>query len=94
MKGLGLKAKLKSLKTRSMAKPILVIAFPIQVEIEEMFAAVTPIDRRLEDYHVLAYRASNVSDLNFKVLNPGEASDLDIDALKKEIEEKIFNQTI
>lgn len=74
-----------------MAKPILIIAFPIQVELEEMFAAVTPIDRRLEDYHVIAYRASNIVDLNFKVLNPGEASDLDVESLKKEIEEKIFN---
>jgi hypothetical protein len=75
-----------------MAKPILVVGFPLQVELEEMSNAITPIDRRLTDYHVIAYRATNIDDLSLKVLNPGEVSDLDIETLKKEIEEKIFNQ--
>lgn len=75
-----------------MAKPILVVAFPIQVELEEMSSAIIPMERRLADYHVIAYRASNISDLSLKVLNLGEVSDLDMEALKKEIEEKIFNQ--
>jgi len=92
MKGSKLKERSKNLKTHKMAKPILVVAFPLQVELEEMSAAITPIDRRLSDYHVIAYRASNVTDLNFKVLNPAESTDLDIVALKKEIKEKIFKQ--
>ena len=91
MKGLRLRAKLKKLKIHSVAKPILVIAFPIDVSLEDMSMTVFPIDQRLNDYHVIAYRASNITDLNLKVLDPIKASDLDIENLKKEIEEKIFN---
>jgi hypothetical protein len=75
-----------------MAKPILVVAFPVQVELDEISAVIIPLERRLTDYHVIAYRASDITELNLKVLNPGESSDLDIEALKKQIKEKIFKQ--
>jgi hypothetical protein len=75
-----------------MAKPILVVAFPISVEIEDMSKAIMPIDQRLRDYHVIAYKATNVNDLDFKVLNAENSDDLNIEELKKEINEKIFKQ--
>jgi hypothetical protein len=74
-----------------MAKPILVIAFPMEVSLEDMSTVVVPLDQRLNDYHVIAYRASNITELNLKVLDPIKVSDLDIEKLKKEINEKIFN---
>jgi hypothetical protein len=75
-----------------MAKPVIIIAFPIDVEYSEMEKAVLPIQGRLIDYHVIAYRATNVKDLDFKVFNADNANDLDIVALKKEIKEKTFNK--
>jgi len=86
------KGRSKNLKTHKMAKPILVVAFPVQVELDEISAVIIPLERRLTDYHVIAYRASDITELNLKVLNPGESSDLDIEALKKQIKEKIFKQ--
>lgn len=74
-----------------MAKPVLIISFPIQVELDDMSQAVLPIQNRLTDYHIIAYRSSNISDLEFKVLNAEKADDLDIEALKEEVKNQVFN---
>jgi hypothetical protein len=75
-----------------MAKPILVISIPYSVQnTEHIIESIEQIAKKLHDYHVLPYRASEIEELGFKVLNPGEAEDIDINALREELLNKIKN---
>lgn len=73
-----------------MAKPLLIIAFPSDSLItESVNHHLTQIEKKLDDYHVIAYMASNITELKLEVLNAESADDLDIEKLKDEINSKI-----
>ena len=74
-----------------MAKPILVIALPEEAitELHSINDSISQIEKKLTDYHVIAYRASDIEKLTLSVLNADTADDLDIEKLKEEINFKI-----
>lgn len=73
-----------------MAKPILVIAIPYDsLSNELMQDRLIQLEKKLNDYHILAYRAGNITELTLEVLNADKANDLDIEKLKHEINSKI-----
>jgi hypothetical protein len=72
------------------AKPILVIAIPYDsLSNELMQDRLIQLEKKLNDYHILAYRAGNITELTLEVLNADKANDLDIEKLKHEINSKI-----
>ena len=74
-----------------MAKPILIIAIPYNsISPSDLNEHIRHIEKKISDYHVIAYRASDITELNFKVLNADEADDLDLEKLKEEINSKII----
>ena len=75
-----------------MAKPILVVAIPEEAitQIQSINDSISQIEKKLTDYHVLAYRASDIEKLTLSVLNADNANDLDIEKLKNEINSKII----
>jgi hypothetical protein len=75
-----------------MAKPIFVIAYPINSNLsnESLYDITKGIEIKLHDYHVIAYTASNIEEVEMKTLNADSANDIDIIELKKEIENQIF----
>lgn len=74
-----------------MAKPILVISLPEEAitELHSINDSISQIEKKLTDYHVIAYRASDIERLTLSVLNADTADDLDIEKLKEEINFKI-----
>ena len=74
-----------------MAKPILVIALPEDsiTQLQPITESIAQLEKKLTDYHVIAYRASDIEKLTLNVLNADEADDLDIEKLKEEINFKI-----
>jgi hypothetical protein len=74
-----------------MAKPILVVAFPEDVitQLQPINKSIEQLENKLTDYHVIAYRSSDIEKLTLTVLNADAADDLDIEKLKEEINFKI-----
>ena len=74
-----------------MAKPILVIAIPYEAFSNDLrLDYLSQLEKKLSDYHILAYRASEIIELKLEVLNADKADDLDIEKLKQEINFKII----
>jgi|694.fasta_scaffold51179_5 hypothetical protein len=75
-----------------MAKPILVVAIPEEAitQIQSINDSISQIEKKLTDYHVLAYQSSDIEKLTLSVLNADKADDLDIEKLKNEINSKII----
>ena len=74
-----------------MAKPILVVALPEDsiTQLLPITESIAQIEKKLTDYHVIAYRASDIEKLTLSVLNADTADDLDIEKLKEELNFKI-----
>lgn len=74
-----------------MAKPILVVAFPENsiTQLQPINKSIAQLEDKLTDYHVIAYRSSDIEKLTLTVLNADTADDLDIEKLKEEINFKI-----
>jgi hypothetical protein len=74
-----------------MAKPILVVAFPKDAitQLQPINKSIEQLENKLTDYHVIAYRSSDIEKLTLTVLNADDADDLDIEKLKEEINFKI-----
>jgi hypothetical protein len=74
-----------------MAKPILIIAIPYDAILKpNLDEHLRQLEKKLSDYHMIAYKANDILELQFKVLNADSADDLDIEQLKKEINSKII----
>ena len=78
-----------------MAKPIFVIAYPQNINLErsQLDSLTKSLEKKLSDYHVLAYIASNIEEVQMKTLNADSSDDLDIIELKNEIDSKLFKIT-
>lgn len=73
-----------------MAKPILVVAIPYESISNNLIEDhLNQLEKKLSDYHIIAYRASEITELKLEVLNADKADDLDIEKLKHEINSKI-----
>ena len=74
-----------------MAKPILIIAVPYDAKLKsDLDHQLYQLEKKISDYHIIAYRANNILELQFTVLNADNANELDIEELKKEINSKII----
>lgn len=74
-----------------MAKPILVVAIPYKLCSNNLIEDdLLKIEKKLSDYHIIAYRANNIKELKLEVLNADKENELDIEKLKHEINSKII----
>lgn len=73
-----------------MAKPIFIVGFPPAADPESIGQVYKDLDYKLgEEYHVLTYRAQNLTDIEFKVLNVTDAEDAQIAYLITKTREEI-----
>ena len=73
-----------------MAKPIFIVGFPAAATAESLQQVYLELDRKLgEEYHVLTYRAQNIDDIKFEVLNAIDATDIEISELIAKTREDI-----
>ena len=73
-----------------MAKPIFIVGFPAAADAQSVHQVYADLDRKLgEDYHVLTYRAQNLEDVTFNVLNALNATDVELSELIAKTREDI-----
>jgi hypothetical protein len=73
-----------------MAKPIFIVGFPAAADAQAIHQVYSDLDAKLGDeYHVLTYRAQNIDDVKFEVLNAINATDIEISELIAKTREDI-----
>ena len=70
-----------------MAKPIFTVALPLSIESSQAHELSSSLTRMLNDeYHILVYKASNVTDITFNVFNAINAEDIDLEQIKRDLD--------
>jgi len=65
-----------------MAKPIFIIAFPINADSSQVLSVQSELSIKLgDDYHVLTYKSPDTQTIEFEVLNAVNAEDIEISDL-------------
>ena len=72
-----------------MAKPIFIFKLPYSMSVEQSSKIAEGLTTKLDDYHVLCFRESGLSEVKYEVLNAIDVDDeqlsLIINDIKKEI---------
>lgn len=68
----------------SQAKPIFIIGFPVSSENDRIETIAKGLEIKLNnEYHIITYKASDISSITFNVLNAVNATNIEIEDLIK-----------
>jgi transcription initiation factor IIF auxiliary subunit len=68
------------------AKPILIVRHSIETDFDSLDDAIKMLAENMPDYHVLVVQLEEEESMSFEVLNPSDANDVQIDEIKKMVE--------